>query len=101
MNNTDKLLRAFIEAQGFEVKEVKTPVTSLKQATGALTIAAGGVYSIDYKVTKKKAQACFDIDSPEWSCIVDFVLSHRGDIESGINDFDCLKPMHDYFNGVR
>ena len=52
----------------------------------------------DSKLTTTVAQVRFDVNSPEWTCIVDFVLAHRGDIESSINDFDYLKPMLDYFN---
>jgi hypothetical protein len=61
-NNTDKLLRAFIEASGYEVEEIKS--TSNFYGTGYVNkdgslkegaIPAGKVESIDYKVTKKMA----------------------------------------------
>jgi hypothetical protein len=40
------------------------------------------------------------VNSDAWSSIVDYVLSHRRDIESDINDFGTLRPMLDFFNGV-
>jgi len=43
----------------------------------------------------------FDVDSPEWSCIVNYILNAKEDIELGINNFGELKPMLDYFNGAR
>jgi len=95
----DKLLRAFIEASGFSIEEVKAPLEEIKLHDGSLTlIPIDSAVTIDYKVTKKKAQVCFDVDSHEWSCIVEYVLSHQGDIEAGTNDFDCLRPMLNYFN---
>lgn len=50
MSNTDKLLRAFIEASGFSIEEVTT-----KEAILSLTMGLDTVDGIDYKVTKKKA----------------------------------------------
>jgi len=95
MNNTDKLLRAFISASGFEIEETET--TATETIKGVLW----GTKTIDYKVTKKKPQACFDVDSPEWSCIVDFTLNQADNIEHDIEGYGDLKPMLDYFNGVR
>lgn len=39
-----------------------------------------------------------DTNSPEWSAIVQYVLGHKDDIESSINDFGELKPVLDFFN---
>lgn len=39
-----------------------------------------------------------DTDSPAWSAIVEYVLDHKDDIENGINDFETLKPVLDFFN---
>jgi len=60
MNNTDKLLRAFIGAQGYEISEYGTGEFS-NGAYGMGVCGKGGFQQIpitDYKVTKKDA----DID---------------------------------------
>ena len=44
MSNTDKLLRAFIEASGYEIEEVKG---------GFKKSQYGGTFTVDYKVTNK------------------------------------------------
>ena len=50
---TDKLLRAFIEASGFEIEEVDTPAKEI-QTNGELVLSpAYGSRSINCKVTKK------------------------------------------------
>ena len=63
MNNTDKLLRAFIEAQGFDIEEVTTRTEKEYQEYMSRHIESGvpsyGLtrqewFVIDYKVTKKK-----------------------------------------------
>ena len=44
MNNTDKLLRAFIEASGFEIEElVDTKLTPISKQPGMNRIAAGAL----------------------------------------------------------
>ena len=58
MNNTDKLLRAFIEASGFEIEEVSnTYISGIKYGGDAPLIPFTPMdkvtTSIDYKVTKK------------------------------------------------
>jgi len=104
MNNTEKLLRAFIEASGYEIEEVtvNTPTRTISHFdvnNDGLPVFIDSLEPIiDYKVAKKKVQVCFDINGPEWSCIVDYILHHSGDIEAETNDFDILKPMLDYFN---
>ena len=61
MNNTDKLLRAFIEASGFDVEEVETTKDFYSpqwiNTDGSLmdgAVPMGTVKDIDYKVTKKQ-----------------------------------------------
>ena len=39
-----------------------------------------------------------DVNGKVWDSIVSFILSHRDDIESGINDYGDLKPVWDFFN---
>lgn len=129
MNNTDKLLRAFIEASGYEIETLldykekkmqkaeamrhntgwgaKLTEYSLSSTHGCmLDIDEDGLYTarlrepvVDYKVTKKKAQAIFDVDSPEWKGLVSFVLQESVNIELDIERYRDLKPMLDYFNG--
>jgi len=59
MNNTEKLLRAFIKAQGYAISEYKTG----EFTNGAYGMGPGGVGSFtkipvtDYKVTKKDDKA--------------------------------------------
>lgn len=121
MSNTDKLLRALIDALGFKVESGdinagdlidnsrSSGVYSTKEINQLypnkhiVTEHFGGNWivsepSIDYKVTKKKPQVCFDVDSPEWNAIVTFVLNQADDIEHGIEGYGDLKPMLDYFN---
>ena len=104
MNNTDKLLRAFIEASGYEIEETVTILDGQTVTEKGVTYGNQTVTSIDYKVTKKVAdsnahQVIFDTQGAEWSCIVKYITGHIDDIESSVNDFDTLKPMLDYFNG--
>ena len=115
--SNDKLLRSFIEASGFDIEEVESQevflhwdfmgqqlvdVKKLYPDCGVVINSDTGVdiyhKVIDYKVTKKEPQVCFDINSPEWGCICDYIISHRASIESGENDYGDLKPMLDYFN---
>ena len=57
MNNTDKLLRAFIEASGYEIEEVKTVTKQKFSVAKALFTerynSQQPITTIDYKVTKK------------------------------------------------
>lgn len=61
MNNTEKLLRAFIEASGYEIEEVKAEGECYVQghtnpATGVPRIhKLPATITTDYKVTKKKS----------------------------------------------
>jgi hypothetical protein len=57
MNSCEKLLRAFIEAQGYEVEEVKERV-NLSIIGDSRTLM-----TVDYKITKKP----FDINSEEYT----------------------------------
>lgn len=124
MDNTEKLLRAFIEASGYDIeKTIDTKLTPISKQSGLNRITAGaltmarnnlatvngneykrgddecyyleGSLDVDYKVTKKP-QPCFDADSPEWACVVDYVLGARDEIELGINNFGDLRPILNY-----
>lgn len=105
MNNTDKLLRAFIEASGYEIEEITTrkilvsaePPTRDEFINGSTVIE-----TIDYKVTKRHAPVLVPIliQSDEWGCIVEFVSSHADDIETGTNDYGTLTPIWDFMKGV-
>ena len=61
MNNTDKLLRAFIEASGYEIEEVSLAKTKVPKGADidtaqVIRISGDGLYytsGIDYKLTKK------------------------------------------------
>lgn len=99
MNNTDKLLKAFIEASGYEVEETTETKT---EVVGEGVI--WGTKVVDYKVTKKQAtesnayQVILDVQSAEWSCIVEYITNHAGGIENNIHDLGTLQPMLNYFN---
>lgn len=98
----DKLLKAFIEASGYTIETTPKIMTDerrkfLESENMHFTILTEGA-ECDYKVTKKKPQVCFDVDSPEWSCIVNFVLGHKEDIINDINDYGGLGLVLDFFN---
>ena len=110
-DNTDKLLRAFIEASGYEIEEVESSSSfygagcinedgTLKE--GALPL--GTVKSIDYKVSKAKGviesnayQFILDAQGPEFSCIAKYIDDHKDEIELKVMDYGDLQPMLDYF----
>jgi len=115
MNNEMKLEIAKLRADGYDVEIITNHNTDkyndyIKRiGSWADIIAAFGIYppppehpssffTTDYKVTKKKKQVCFDIDSPEWMCIVDYIINSRYEIEGKENDFGTLQPMLDFFN---
>jgi hypothetical protein len=54
MDNAEKLLKAFIEASGFEIKEIQIPIDARVSPVGVSFTPA-----IDYKVTKKKVDPLF------------------------------------------
>ncbi len=75
MNNTDKLLRAFIEASGYEIEEVKAKETSS-------IMCGGNTYSnIDYKVTKKKQDPLFEDWSPKFQI-------NEGEVVTYVDGYD-------------
>ena len=57
---------------------------------------------VNYKFSARdklnEAMVPMPVNSEAWSCIVAYVLDHRDDIETGINDFDCLMPVLDFFD---
>jgi hypothetical protein len=75
MNNTDKLLRAFIEASGFEIEEIKGEGGVVGLDSQGKVLRA--VITVDYEVTKKKVISfkCLDcgthlgIGAPMNSCL--------------------------------
>jgi len=98
MDNTEKLLRAFIKAQGYEIEETVT-YDLFHTGIGNPEII-DKIEIIDYKVTKKQQSpfSWMDTNSPEWSAIVEYVTDHDEDIEIGINDFATLRPVLNFFN---
>jgi len=60
MDNTEKLLRAFIKAQGYEIQELDAK-PCVKQCAGMPVIFDGG----DYKVTKKPIDDSLRLNSVE------------------------------------
>jgi len=96
MDNTEKLLRAFIETQGYDIEEIYEE----SLPSGQITIPH------DYKVIKKEPtqqeKASFDMSelishSEAWCAICDYVLEHKDDIGYSINDFGTLKPVLEFF----
>ena len=56
MNNTDKLLRAFIEASGYEIQEVTTIKDGQSVSENDVIYGNVTTTTTDYKVTKSKLQ---------------------------------------------
>lgn len=100
MDNTEKLeklLRAFIEVSGFDIKE------TIKEGPSISKRDSIGVFDefyiiIDYKLTKKEPYVPITAVSKEWDCICSYVLSHRNDILTNINDYGDLLPMLEFFS---
>jgi len=88
MDNTDKLLRAFIEASGFDIEEFSA-------TRDGEAIPDSVVY---YKVTKKECYVPLPVQSKEWGCIVEYLTDHYEDIEIGIDDFGTLKPIMEFIS---
>jgi len=80
MTNEMKLLRAFIEASGFDIKEIDNATYGEVVPIGKMAIGCGNkqwkyfpdesVYKevlgvVDYKVTKKKVDHSFDLKQGE------------------------------------
>jgi len=94
MDNTEKIIRAWLKCEGYEIEEI----FEQKIPSGQILIPH------DYKVIKKQegeeaySMAELIAHSDAWNAICDYVLAHKEDIESGINDFETLKPVWDFFN---
>lgn len=78
MNNTEKLLRAFIEASGYEVEEVLVnprPLVCNDKPTNRMTYDY-----IDYKVTKREdnyaLSSSSDFTKEERASFIDREISH-------------------------
>lgn len=97
MNNTDKLLRAFIKASGYEIEEVKV-ATEVRVADNWDSVMH--ISNTEYKVTAKDSYVPIPIQSDEWGCIVDFVSNHADDIENNINDYGVLAPIWGFMRGT-
>ena len=100
-----KLLRAFIEASGYEVEEEK--FTIMTDGTRYEGHENAGLKEIcidkevtNYKVAKKHSSPFpwMDTNSLSWLSIVDYVLLHEEDIELNVDSFGTLKPVLDFFN---
>jgi hypothetical protein len=62
MNNTEKLLRAYIEAQGFDVKEVTKSFVMKDMGRPEADAMFTSTQVVDYKVTKKKVKVFTEIE---------------------------------------
>jgi hypothetical protein len=87
----DKLLRAFIEASGYEIEEVAPTITKerkefLESENMLLTLAVEG--TVDYKVTKKYSITKEMIDQ-----IIDELGNHTV-AGNGHNNDDVLDMIH-------
>ena len=79
MNNTEKLLRAFIEVSGYEVEEFTNQSPIICLGTGERDIA----YIKDYKVTKGKLKQGLDdnkLSEPRSRVDIDKVLDTKSTI---------------------
>lgn len=98
MDNTEKLIRAWLKCEGYEIEEVET------KGMYNHPVLAGPIerVEIDYKVTKKELKGSFMSEmiahDEAWSAIVQYVTSHSDDIQGGIDDFDSLGPVLNFFN---
>ena len=88
-----KLLRAFIDASGFDVKEV---VREAAEGQEPDFFILDDDYCVDYKVTSKECLVPLPAQSKAWGCVVDFVLSHREDIINDVNDYGGLGSILDF-----
>ncbi len=93
MNNTDKLLRAFIEASGFEIEEVATTITKerkefLESENMLLTLAIES--AVDYKVTKKSDEERFTFTRYMIKDLIDVLGDHTVG-SNGHNNDDVLE----------
>jgi hypothetical protein len=116
MNNTDKLLRALIDALGFDINRELTLVRgNLANSLGRkqnqeYDFLGNGHYQEinrvnNYKVTKKESPlnelgSCvpMEIQSEAWGSIINYVESHSKDIECGTNDYGDLLPVWEFMN---
>lgn len=104
MTNEIKLLRAFIEASGYEIettKDIKWAYhpDDINDQTGKPkenSRPESIINTTDYKVTKQEPLVQLPIQSKEWGCIVDFVTSHREDIINDVNDYGGLGFILDF-----
>jgi len=110
MSNEMKLLRAFIEASGYEVESISRAMLNGEEVKNKAKIALLPMLSwgdsevefiTDYKVTKnhKSPFPWMDTNSSAWSAIVEYVLDYKKEIEMGEGGFVILKPVLDHFNG--
>lgn len=107
MNDTHKLLLAFIEASGFDVEEEYKVYISgvyIRTQKHKYPKDINNMFPVhnetDYKVTKKEAEAMvtLPVQSEAWGCVVEFVSKHAEIIQSSSGDIGELKPMLDFMN---
>ena len=89
MSRELKLLTALCESLGFEIEEIEEQ----KIPSGQIIVTQG--YNLK---TKKYKSVELPVHGDEWSSIVGFILSHKDDIENGINDYGDLMPVLEFFN---
>jgi hypothetical protein len=94
MNNTEKKLDALIAAMGFDVEVVSIGNCELIKARGLQPAIVQEAF--DYKLTERKAMVPIPVNSEEWGCIVNYCANHIDDIETGVNDFDTLRPIWNF-----
>lgn len=105
----EKKLDALIDALGFDVEatgeQSHINEDDLKNMLGPNRLM--GLYrttecTLDYKLTKQPESPFqwMETNSEAWGAIVEYVLSNRGEIEEGVDDFGVLMPVLNHFNGV-
>ena len=83
----EKKLDALISALGFDI-----------EVTESVSIPSGQIV-IPYSCKLSDRNPAFvplPVQSEEWSCIVDFVISHREDIINDVNDYGGLGFILDF-----
>lgn len=104
MTDEMKLLRAFIEASGYEIEEIKSNKVYMftHDADGnpscdpSLTTT---LPAIDYKVTKKKQSSCGTgvvIPMGIYDELVSYLKAHGVDIETNTDDFGDIANIYEW-----
>jgi hypothetical protein len=101
MTDEMKLLRAFIEAQGYDVEESEVVVrvnaiSHFDSITGKAVQIKEDKLVKDYKVTNPEPYVPLPIQSKAWNCITKFIIEHRDDIINDVNGCGGLRHMLDF-----